>query len=238
MNAQQNNSKCLRRRLFIIPVAVLIVIVAAAVYLHTKGAERLTFDRIGELVSYVDSLGARGPAIYIGVASIAAAVFVPATPILLVASVFGAVMGTVYASIALTAGAALSFLLSRYAFRPTMEHLIGHTAAFRKIDAGVKKDGWRMIMLTRLVGVPPYTIQNFGYGLTAVPFWIYVLTTWLAMLPVVAAWVFAAGALISGKGSIGKTMLYLAIGGVLLVALSFAPRLLKKRANESTVREG
>ena len=151
----------------------------------------------------------------------------------MVASVFGAVFGTIYASIALTLGAAFSFLMSRYVFRPSIERMIGHRKAFRQIDHGVKMSGWRMIMLTRLIGIPPYTIQNLGYGLTGIGFWTFIISTWACMLPVIAAWVFAAGAIVSGEGDIKKTLVYLAVGGVLLVLLSLLPRLLKKR-HEST----
>jgi uncharacterized membrane protein YdjX (TVP38/TMEM64 family) len=99
---------------------------------------------------------------------------------------------------------------------------------FQKIDDGVKRESWRMIMFTRLVPVFPFNIQNFAYGLTGVHFWTFVMVSGICMLPVIAAYVFAGGSLISGQGNAKKTLSYLAVGGVLFVLISFLPKLIRK----------
>lgn len=108
---------------------------------------------------------------------------------------------------------------------------------FQKIDEGVKHEGWRMVMFTRLVPVFPYNIQNFAYGLTGIPLWIFAVVSGICMLPAIAAYVFAGGALISGQGDVKKTLGYLAIGGVLFVLLSFLPRWIKKWSGASAVAD-
>jgi hypothetical protein len=49
------------------------------------------------------------------------------------------------------------------------------------------------------------------------------------MLPGTAAFAFAGGSLVSGGGDIKRTLLYLSIGAVLFVAVSFIPGWVKKK---------
>ena len=61
--------------------------------------------------------------------------------------------------------------------------------------------------------------------------------TWLCTLPAIAAYVFASSAVIGGKGDIKRTLLYLGAGAVILVLLSFVPRLLRKSAPAEQLEE-
>ena len=198
--------------------SLLIILVLAIVVLilqHSGIARIVTRENIETLSEFVQSAGAWGPVIYILVCIVASLLFCPGIPLLLLAAPFGALRGTIYAAIGLTLGS----WIEGYAARNPM---------FRQIDEGVKREGWRMIMFTRLVPVFPYNIQNFAYGLTGIPLWIFALVSGICMLPAIAAYVFAGGALISGKGDIKKTLMYLAIGGALFVVLSYLPRLIRK----------
>ena len=51
--------------------------------------------------------------------------------------------------------------------------------------------------------------------------------SWLCMLPGTIAYAFLAGAIVSGEGDLGKTFIFLGIGAVFLVGISFLPKLLK-----------
>ena len=54
---------------------------------------------------------------------------------------WGPVAGTAVVSAGSTAGAALAFLVSRYAARPLVAERLGRSARFRAIDAGVGRSG-------------------------------------------------------------------------------------------------
>ena len=211
--------------------SLLIILVLAIVVLilqHSGIARVVTRENIEKLSEFVQSAGAWGPVIYILVCIVASLLFCPGIPLLLLAAPFGALRGTIYAAIGLTLGSSASFLFARYTLRSWIEGYAARNPMFRQIDEGVKREGWRMIMFTRLVPVFPYNIQNFAYGLTGIPLWIFALVSGICMLPAIAAYVFAGGALISGKGDIKKTLMYLAIGGALFVVLSYLPRLIRK----------
>jgi uncharacterized membrane protein YdjX (TVP38/TMEM64 family) len=84
-------------------------------------------------------------------------------------------------------------------------------------------------MITRLVPLFPFNLQNYLYGLTDIPLGTYMLVSWLAMLPGTIAYATLAGAIVSGNGDVGRMVIYLAIGAILIVALSYIPKILEKR---------
>ena len=64
----------------------------------------------------------------------------------------------------------------------------------RRLDEGVERHGWRMLLLTRLVPVFPFNLQNYAYGLTRIGFLTYLVVTAVFMIPGTAALVIAGDA--------------------------------------------
>ncbi len=218
------------QRGYVRPLLALLVLAAGvALFLLTGAWKCFTAENIEQVRAFVRATGMWGPLVFILLCVVASLFFAPAIPLLLVAGVFGALKGTLYASIGLTLGASASFLLSRYSLRPFIEDFVRRNPFFKRIDAGVKHLGWRMVLITRLVPIFPYSPTNFAYGLTGISFATYAFVSWLCMLPPIIAYVFISGSLISGKGDIRRTLLYLAVAGCTLAALSLAPAWLRKR---------
>ena len=84
-------------------------------------------------------------------------------------------------------------------------------------------------MLTRLVPLFPFNLQNFAYGLTQIPFWTYVGVTTVCILPGTIAFTLAGGALSAG-GSPSRIAWTLAGAGVLIVVVSLVPRWLTRKS--------
>ena len=188
-------------------------------------------ERLAQLTQWLEGCGAWGPVIYIiGYVGLEL-VFVPALPITILGGVaFGPVWGTVYVSVAATLSAALAFLLARYAVRDLVERWVVQSPRLSQIDAAVEEHGWRILIVTRLVPLFPYNLQNFAYGLTRIRFWPYVLLTWVCLLPATVALTLAGSALARGSGDVRRTLVYLGIAGVVLVAVSLLPRWMARRS--------
>ncbi|MBI5521164.1 MAG: TVP38/TMEM64 family protein [Desulfarculus sp.] len=219
-------------------LALLAALLAAGlVALRVSGlTAHLTLDNLQALAQEVRGLGWIAPAVYVGLWLAACLFFLPGLPItLLGAVVFGAWWGMLWVVIGSNLGASLAFLASRYAVRPLVESWAGKNPLFNRIDQGVARHGWRMVMITRLVPLFPFNLQNYAYGLTGIGFATYALVSLLCMLPGTAAYCLAGGALVSGQGDIKKTLLYLALGAVCLVLVSLVPGWIKKKvaANDS-----
>jgi len=220
------------RRGWVRPAMVVGLIVAGVIAARAFGlGEAIRFENLARLKQWIESYGALAPAIFIVGYILAAVFFVPGLPITVLGGVvFGPVWGTVYVWIAATIGAALAFLVARYAVRSTVERWVRASPRLARVDGQVAEHGWRIVMLTRLVPIFPFNLQNYAYGVTRIGFWPYVITSSVCMLPGTAAFTFAGGALSEGRGEVKRTLAYLAIAGVLLVLISLIPRWLQRRS--------
>jgi len=191
--------------------------------------EYISIENIQKLKEWINGFGIIAPIVYIGLYIIAALFFLPGLPVTLLAGIaFGPLLGALYANIGATLGASAAFLASRYAARGMVEGWAKRNEQFRKIDEGVKNQGWRMLMITRLVPIFPYNIQNFAYGLTKINLVTFIIVSFICMLPGAAAFTFMAGAIGAGE-SPTQILMYLSIGAILLVGMSLIPGYLQKK---------
>ena len=187
-------------------------------------------ERLAQARAGIAAYGPWAPVLYVGGYVIAELLFVPALPLTLLGGVvFGPVWGVVYVWTAATLAAALAFLVARYLARDLVRSRMDGNPRLAGIDAAVERHGWRILLITRLVPLFPFNLQNFAYGLTRIPFWTYVGMTGLCILPGTIAFTLAGGAVSSG-GSPARIGWTLAAAAVLIVVVSLAPRWLLRRS--------
>jgi uncharacterized membrane protein YdjX (TVP38/TMEM64 family) len=209
-------------------IALGVVVVGVVLVWYFGLFDLFTMENVDRLDAWFQSLGWWAPLIFVLVWIACCVFFLPGLPVTIVGGlVFGAFYGTIYSSIGSTLGATAAFLVGRYAARGLVEGLIAKNKALQKIDDGVRKQGWRMLMITRLVPLFPFNAQNYVYGLTKISLPTYVLVSFLCMLPATVAFNFAAGSVRSG--GFGKFFMYLAIAAVFFVLLSLIPAWIKKK---------
>ena len=209
-------------------IALLVVTAGIVVAWRLGVFEMLTIDNVDRLNAWFDGLGWWAPAVFILLWIAASVLFLPGLAITIVGGlVFGAVWGTVWTTVGANLGAIVAFLVGRYAARGMVEGMVEKNQALKKIDEGVKRQGWRMLMVTRLVPIFPFNVQNYVYGLTDIPLRTYVLVTLPCMLPATIAFNFAAGSV--RTGDLGKTLWYLGVAAVFFVLLSLVPGWVRKR---------
>ncbi|MCB1093967.1 MAG: TVP38/TMEM64 family protein [Verrucomicrobiae bacterium] len=149
------------------------------------------------LVEAKEGLGNWFPVLFIVAYVTATVLFIPASALTLVAGgLFGLGLGSVYVSIASTLGATLAFLLGRHTLRRLISSKIAGNEKFSAIDDAVGKEGWKIVVLTRLSPAFPFGLLNYAYGLTKVPLPHYVLASWIGMMPGTVLYVYL--------GAIGK----------------------------------
>ena len=214
------------------PVLILALLVAGVAGTRALGlGDLIRLENVARLKQWIEGFGALAPVVFIAGYVLAVVFFVPGLPITVLGGVaFGPVWGTLYVWIAATIGAALAFLVARYAVRSTVERWVRASPRLSRLDELAAEHGWRIVMLTRLVPLFPFNLQNYAYGLTRIGFWPYAITSSICMLPGTAAYTFAGGALSEGRGDVRRTLGYLAVAGVLLVLVSLIPRWLQRRS--------
>jgi uncharacterized membrane protein YdjX (TVP38/TMEM64 family) len=208
------------------------LVLALIVLVHrTGGGDLLRLEGMSRLRQWVDELGLLGPPAFIGAYVLAAIAFVPALPMSLLGGLlFGPVWGTVYASIGSTLGAGCVFLMARYAARHLVEHWVATSPALGRLDRAATRYGFRLVMITRLVPLFPYNVQNYVYGITGIRFGPYMLTSWLCMLPSTVAFTLAGGALGEGSWDPRRMLLWFGLAAALLGLLSLVPRWLRGKS--------
>ena len=209
-------------------LAVLVLAVGVGVAWQLGAFDALTVDNIDRLDAWFDNLGWWAPAIFVLLWIVACVLFLPGLAITIAGGVvFGAFWGTVWTTIGANLGAATAFLIGRYAARAAVEDMVERKPALQKIDRGVRRHGWRMLMVTRLVPLFPFNVQNYVYGLTDIPFRTYVLVTVPCMLPATIAYNFAAGSV--RTGDFGRSLWYLGLAALCFALLSLIPGWVRRR---------
>ena len=172
---------------------------------------------------YVKGLGALGYVVYVVVYAVCVVAFIPASILTLGAgAIFGFAGGTIVVVIGATLGAALSFLLARTVMRKRVESMTAKNAKFRALDRAIARDGTKIVFLTRLAVVFPFTWLNYAFGITAVPLWPYVAATFIGIIPATAAFVFVGSAATTAattQASLITKIVYIG-GGVIAIAVS------------------
>jgi len=188
---------------------------------------------------WVEGWGALGPLVFIAGYVVGVVTFVPGLAMTVLAGVvFGPLWGTLYASIASTVGACLAFLIARYAARGLVAQWVATSPTLARLDRAAARHGFRLVMITRLVPIFPFNLQNYAYGVTGIGFAAYALTSWVCMLPATVAFTVAGGALGEGGWDPARALPWLALAAAVLILLSLLPRWLrgKSRVIDDLVR--
>ena len=139
---------------------------------------------------------------------------------------FGPILGIILCSISATMSASISFIISRFFLKDSVKPLIEKNKYLNKIlfEDG-NKNAIMLLMITRLVPLFPYNIQNFAYGITDISFTLYTIYTFIFMLPGISLFTIASAGIISKENRI----LYFLISGIIFVFVLTISIYLKKK---------
>lgn len=180
----------------IIGGVVVIALIAAAKYFDVQQGFR-------DVLAWISGLGALGPLIFIALYIVASVLFLPGTVLTLGAGVvFGVVEGSIAVSIGATLGAACAFLVGRYLVRDWIAAKISGKEKFRAVDEAVGKEGWMIVLLTRLSPAFPFNLLNYAFGLTKVSFGDYFFASFVGMIPGTVMYVYI-GSLTGSLATLG-----------------------------------
>ncbi len=132
---------------------------------------------------WVDSLGSLGAIAFIMLYILATVAFLPGSLLTLGAGVvFGVFFGSLYVFIGATLGAISAFLVGRYLARDWVAQKIAGNQKFKAIDQAVGKEGFKIVLLTRLSPIFPFFLLNYAYGVTGVSLKDYAIAS-VGMIP-------------------------------------------------------
>lgn len=180
----------------------------------------------------IEALGPWGPLAYVLIYILWSLAGLPGSLITIAGgSIFQSqpVIALVSVSLGSTLGAGACFLIARRFARESMRSWVMQRAAFAKLDQATQTHGVLVVAITRLVPIFPFNLLNYGFGLTRVGFWKYLVVSWVCMLPATAMVVFGVGGLL-GAIREGKISWGLAVGFGLALIVMLAAAALAKRS--------
>lgn len=216
-----------------------IVVIAIAVLFAKFDVRAL----LREALVWIEQLGAWGQVLFVAIYIVATVLLVPGSALGLGAgALFGVVRGSLLVSLASTLGATCAFLLGRYLARDWVGKKIEGNASFAAIDRAVAAEGWKIVFLTRLSPVFPFTLLNYAFGLTRVSLRDYVLASWIGMMPGTVMYVYLGSVARAGVADRQRTpaewTLYavglLATIAVAVIATRIARRALARRTTSGS----
>jgi uncharacterized membrane protein YdjX (TVP38/TMEM64 family) len=218
----------------ILGIGLAVALIVAANFFNFQGILKNALESIG-------NLGPWGPAAFILIYIVATVLFIPGSLLTLGAGVlFGVVGGSICVSVGSTLGAACAFFTGRYLTRDWVSKQIENNQKFKAIDEAVKREGAKIVLLTRLSPIFPFNLLNYAFGVTQVSFKDYFFASWIGMIPATVMYVYIgslAGSLAAlGEKGRSRTAAEWAVYGIGLVATIavtvYATRIAKKALDE------
>lgn len=143
---------------------------------------------------------------------------------------FGPVLGIFACLIATTLGAAMAFLVGRFFLKDMIKPMFEKNKILKKLlFSDNDKSDLIILMITRMVPIFPYNLQNFAYGITDIGFWKYTIYTFIFMFPGVSFFTIGSAGLTAGANK----WKYFIIAGVLAIVVTIAGIIIQRKYLEN-----
>lgn len=140
--------------------------------------------------------------------------------------IFGPLEGIFACLLATTLGAMAAFLAGRFFLKDAVKPMLEKNKVLKKLlFSNDGKSDIVLLMITRMVPIFPYNLQNFAYGITDIGFWKYSVLTFVFMFPGVSFFTIGAAGLTAGD----EKWKYFLIAGLMAIAVTAAGMIIKKK---------
>lgn len=165
--------------LLAIGASVIFVALLLAVMVYFDAHEQLL-----QLLRWVDTKGAWAALLFILIMTGVVVLLLPGVLLTTGAGlVFGVVEGSIYVVIGTTLGATMAFLIARYLFGQRARTFVMSRAKLRLLSDELAPQGWKIVLLTRLIPFFPSKISNYFFGLTPFSLRGFVAGSFLGFVP-------------------------------------------------------
>lgn len=138
---------------------------------------------------------------------------------------FGLWVGFVTDSIGSTLGATAAFLVGRTVGRTYVTSKLKDYPQFQAVGIAVRKSGFKIVLLLRLVPLFPFNVLNYLLSVTPISSTSYILATWFGVMPMTLAFVYA-GTTIKDIAEISHGGAHFSRARVIMLAVGFVATIL------------
>lgn len=152
---------------------------------------------------------------------------------ILAGALFGPWLGTLTCCVTATIGAGLAFTAGRFFLKESLKPIVMKNVYIRQfLFDDVEKNDMKLLMITRLIPLFPYNLQNFAYGITDISFRKYILYSFIFMLPGTAMYTIGTAGILNAE----HRYQYLGLAMVIAIAVVTRGQLKKKQITNTQER--
>ncbi len=133
---------------------------------------------------------------------------------------FGPIIGTISCSLATTIGAIFAFLAGRFFLQDSIKPMVMKNKHLKKWLFSENNNLLFVLLLTRLVPVFPYNLQNFAYGITDIKFRTYAIGSLVFMLPGTAMYTIGAAGITDAENRVTYIVIAIVLA-IIVMGISF-----------------
>ncbi len=135
-------------------------------------------------IAWIDGLGWIGPVAFVGIYILVVCLGGPSTPLNIGAGLaFGVLWGALWAIVATSLGAIVSFLLARHLLGDWVQKKMECYPTCDAVLDQCEKEPWKLLLMVRLHPMLPTALTNYCIGTTTVKLWVFTACTFLASIP-------------------------------------------------------
>lgn len=156
------------------------------------------------LFDWLDELGPWAPVLFILIDMLVVIFLLPGVMFTLGAGfMFGVLKGSLYVVIGTTLGATIAFMIARHLFGERVSRLVLSHSKLKLVDEEFGRQGWKIVLLTRLVPFFPFKLSNYVFGLMQISLRHFILGVFFGIWPITINNVYV-GSLAADLATIGS----------------------------------
>ena len=154
----------------------------------------------------VQEAGPWGWVLFIVVYALCCLLFIPGSVLTITAgAVYGFWEGAFLVLAGNGLGSVLSLIVTRYFLRGRATRWIAKYPKLKAVKKAVAQDDWKLVFLTRLSPIMPFSLINYSLGLTTIPVWRFLVATEFGAVPATALYVYL-GTLMGNLARVGPDL--------------------------------
>lgn len=147
-------------------------------------------ELLHHVLELIQNWGWMGALAFILLYIVATILLVPGSILTLGAGlIFGVVWGSIYVLIGAIIGETAAFLLGRYITRDWISRKMENNQTFFALNQALNREGLKIILLTRLSPIFPFSLLNYAFGVTGISLRDYFLGS-IGMIPMTVTYVY------------------------------------------------
>lgn len=141
-------------------------------------------EQVVALLEWFRDQGVWAPVLFMLVMAVVVVLLLPGALFTVGAGfVFGPVLGTCYVVVGTTLGATLAFLSARYFFGARARQFVVRHTRLRLVSEELTPNGWKIVLLIRLIPFFPSKLANYFFGLTQFRLSGYMVGSFIGFIP-------------------------------------------------------